>query len=74
MLKKSTGYYDKHGELIYDGDKLFGKTIDGNEAVFTVRWSDYRNSFIGDNPDEIYDLSPTIFHQYEKNKIIIIKH
>jgi hypothetical protein len=71
MDKKSTGYYDKNGELIYDGDKLVGKTFDGNEATFIVRWSDYHHSFIGDCPDEIYDVSPSIFHQYERNKIIL---
>jgi len=71
MDKKSTGYYDKNGKLIYDGDKLFGKTIDGNENTFTVRWSNYRHSWIGDCPNEIYDISLSIFYQYEKNKIII---
>jgi len=64
MKIKSTGNFDKNGKKIFTGDKLFGKTIDGNNATFTVRWSDFRNGFIGDCPDEIYDLSPTIFNQY----------
>lgn len=71
MDKKSTGKYDRNGKLIYDGDKLFGKTIDGNDAVFTVHWSDYRHGWIGNNPDEIYDISSSIFNQYEANKIIV---
>lgn len=71
MDKKSTGRYDKKGKLIYDGDTLFGKTINGDYSTFKVRWSDYRHDWIGDNPDEIYDISSSIFNQYEVNKIII---
>jgi len=70
-MRKSTGCYDKNGKLIFDGDKLFGKTIDGNDATFTVKWSDYRHGWIGDNPYEIYDISSSIFNQYEVNKILL---
>jgi len=71
MNKKSTGYYDKNNKLIYGGDKLFGKTIDGNYATFTVQWSDYHHGWIGYCSDEIYDISSSIFNQYEANKIIL---
>ena len=59
-----TGSFDKNGQEIVEGNKLFGKTIDGNEAIFTVKWSDYRRGWIGDCPDEIYDISSSIFNQY----------
>jgi hypothetical protein len=62
---RSTSFTDKNGDMIHEGDKIYGKTADGDEATFNVKWSDYRNTFIGDNPDEIYDISPSIFHQYE---------
>jgi len=65
MEKRSTGHFDKTGQEVFEGDKLHGKTIDGNNAIFNVKWSDYRNSFIGENPDEIYDISPSKFHHYK---------
>lgn len=65
MLGKTTGYVDKHGNKIREGDELKGKTIDGDTAIFKVRWSDFHKNYIGDNPDEIYDVSHSIFHQYE---------
>ena len=71
MDKKCTGYTDKNGQLIYDGDKLYGKTINGDYATFTVTYSDYRHSWIGDCSDEVYDIAPSIFNQYEVNKIIL---
>lgn len=71
MDKKCTGKYDKNDKLIYDGDKLYGKTMDGYYATFTVKYSDYRHDWIGDNPNEIYDISSSIFNQYEVNKIIL---
>ena len=59
------GILDKNGKEIRIGDKLYGKNFDGNMQTFTVRWSDYRNDYIGDSREEIYDIGSNIFNQYE---------
>ena len=64
-MKRTTNKQDKHGKEIFEGDKLRGKTFDGHVVIFIVKWSNYHNRFIGDCRDEIYDINPSIFHQYE---------
>ena len=65
FMSRTTSRYDKNGNEIFEGNRIEGKTMDGDTAIFIVRWSDYHGDFIGDCPDEIYDVSPSIFHQYE---------
>ncbi len=64
-MKRTTGEYDKNGKEIFEGNKLKGKNFDGEITVFNVRWSEFYSIFIGDNPDEIFDISESIFNQYE---------
>ena len=60
-----TPYKDKNGTIIKVGDILLHDSIDGEPCEFKVRYSDYRNDYIGDCPTEIYDLSSKLFAESE---------
>lgn len=60
-LTRNTGWVDKDGDAICEGDKLKHPSMDGPMAIFTVKWSEYRKTYIGDAPGEIYDLATTNF-------------
>lgn len=63
---KNTGYKDKNGTDIFDGNYLIGNNGYGEEVKYLVHWSIYRNNWIGDSKTEIYDISPSRFSQYVK--------
>jgi hypothetical protein len=57
---------DYIGTPLDEGDVIEGENVDGHITRFVVRWSDYRDQYIGENPNEIYDVSQDIFHKYER--------
>jgi hypothetical protein len=62
---KFTGFQDKNSNNIYEGSELLAKSIDGVLTRYKVRWSIYRADWIGDNPNETYDLSSGLFIESE---------
>lgn len=55
--KKLTGIRDKKGKDLFDGAKVRHHNQEGESKVYVVKWSANDGQWIGDCPDEIYDLS-----------------
>ncbi|MBT2759987.1 hypothetical protein [Paenibacillus sp. ISL-20] len=66
MKESRTTPKDCMGTSLSLGDVIEGENIDGKITRFVIKWSEYRNQHIGENPDEAYDVSQELFHRYEK--------
>lgn len=62
-FSKETPYKDSHGNIIKVGDTLLHPNIEGVSTNWTVKYSEQRSDFVGDNPNEIWDLGPVLFHK-----------
>jgi len=62
---RDTGYYDKKGNKIKDGDTIIGKSIDGDILEYIVKWSTYRSNWIAENKNESYDVASSQFNKFE---------
>jgi len=60
---KFAGYKDANGAEIRIGDILRGKNFDSEITEFEVFQEE--EGFIAKNKNEIYDVSASIFHEYE---------
>lgn len=65
MTGQPTGFVDVNGREIFEGSEIKGKNIEGKVKVFKVKWSKFRGKWVGDNPDEMHDVSQDIFKNYE---------
>ncbi len=57
MNKDFTGILDKNGNKIHVDDIVELKNMEGKVTYYKVRFSEYHNQYVGDNIDEIYDVS-----------------
>ena len=64
-IGQCTGLRDENETLIFEGDVVSRKSPDGREVNYLIKWSDFRGHFLGDNPDEIYDVAPGVFSSTE---------
>ena len=65
LAAKSYRGESEDARMVFEGDVLRGKSQDGSVKNFVVKWSEFRGYFIGCNSNEIYDVAPGAFSQYE---------